>query len=246
MGLKRISGPVVVLAAWIMALAWLLKDDRYHLFLNPKSGFLIFISLGVSLAFLVSLLMSDRPVFPETGHLVRGMILMLPILFMVAAEDQTLGSFALSKRMMAPVQDTGNRHSVSADTEVFETIRMESVADSTQQLTTELSMTELVRNWYRYNGRQIRVEGLYSGAIEGHDQLSAVFRYFITCCVADALPVGVFLEKPAGLDLKDNDWVRVTGRVHMKQLDGYDIMFMGAPSVEKADPPSTASAYIFD
>jgi putative membrane protein len=257
MGLKRISGPVVVMGAWIMALAWLVHDDQYQMFLNPKFGFLIYISLGVSLAFLVSLLASDRPVVPETGHLVKGLILMLPIVFMGAAGDQTLGSFALSKRMLSPVQDTGTGRSVPADPKVPETIlpdaiSTESVTDSTRQadtvqpLTAEISMAELVRNWYRYNGRHIRVEGLFSKTIEGHDHLSAVFRYFITCCVADAMPVGVFLERPADPDLKDNDWLRVSGRVNMKQLDGYDIIFMEAPDVEKTDPPSKTSAYIFD
>ncbi len=248
MGLKRISGPMVVLAAWIMALAWLLNGDRYHLFLNPKFGFLIYISLGVSLAFLVSLLMSDRPVFPETGHLVRGMILLLPILFMGAAGDQTLGGFALSKRMMAPVQDAEPGGSVSPDGILPGEISGESArpVDSARHQIPEISMAELVRNWHLYNGRHVCVEGLFSPTIEGYDHLSAVFRYFVVCCMADALPVGVFMKRPGNPDLKDNDWVRITGRVVMNRLDGFDILFMETPAVEKADPPAKTSAYIFD
>jgi uncharacterized repeat protein (TIGR03943 family) len=237
---------VVVLAVWIMALAWLLHEDRYQLFLNPKFGFLIYISLGVSLAFLVSLLASDRPVFPETGHLVKGLILALPIVFMGAAGEQTLGSFALSKRMVSPVQKTGPSHSVPPDSILPGATPEESVADPAQQQIAEISMGDLVRNWHRYNGRYIRVEGLFSPTIEDYEHLSAVFRYFIVCCVADALPVGVFMERPGDLDLKANDWVRISGRVVMKQLDGYDIFFMETPAVEKTDPPSTTSAYIFE
>jgi putative membrane protein len=252
MVLTRISGPVVVLAAWIMALSWLLHDDRYQLFLNPKFGFLVYISLGVSLVFCISLLASRRPRFPETGHLVKGMILMLPILFMGAAGSHTLGSFALSKRMLTPLQNHDTRESVSPDSILGGPNASGPVADPAgpaggdRQQAEEISMAELVRNWPHYNGRHIRVEGLFSPAIEDHDHLSAVFRYFIVCCVADAMPVGVFLEKPQGSDLKENDWVRISGRVVLGQLEGYDIIFMETPAIEKTDPPSKTAAYIFD
>jgi uncharacterized repeat protein (TIGR03943 family) len=206
----------------------------------------------VSLAFLVSLVMSDRPVFPETGHLVRGMILLLPILFMGAAEDQTLGSFALSKRKIAPIQDTGPGGSISTDAILPGRIPEEASAgparavDSARHPAPEISMVELVRNWPLYNGRHICVEGLFSDTVGEHDHLSAVFRYFVVCCMADALPVGVFMERPEHPDLKDNDWVRITGQVVMNRLDGFDILFMETAVVEKTDPPAKTSAYIFD
>ncbi len=238
MAVKRISGPLVVLVFWIGALGWLLYEDQYQLFLAPGFGFLIYISLGVCAVFCISLLAEP----PGSGKdpLIKGMILLLPIVFMGAAGDDTLGSFALSKR---PVATMVHKES---DTRPVQGLEAKTAREPGKDETQEISIAWLVRNWDRYNGRQIRVEGLFSKTIEGHDHLAAVFRYFITCCVADAMPVGVFLASPPDIDIADNEWVRITGRVIMKQLDGYDIIFMETPKIEKTDKPAKNAAYIFN
>ncbi|HKK99929.1 MAG TPA: TIGR03943 family protein [Desulfotignum sp.] len=238
MAVKRISGPLVVMVFWIGALAWLVHDDQYQLFLAPRFGFLIYISLGACAVFCISLL--AEPPGSGKDQLIKGMILLLPIVFMGAAGDNTLGSFALSKRPVATMVQKGS------DTSPAQGLDVKTARDPDKDKTQEISIARLVRNWDRYNGRQIRVEGLFSKTIEGQDHLAAVFRYFITCCVADAMPVGVFLVSPADIDLADNDWVRITGRVIMKQLDGYDIIFMETPEIEKTEQPAKNAAYIYD
>ncbi|MCA1794928.1 MAG: TIGR03943 family protein [Desulfobacteraceae bacterium] len=240
MVVKRISGPLVVLVFWIGALAWLLLDDQYQLFLAPRFGFLIYISLGACAVFCISLL--AEPPGSGKDQLIKGMILLLPIVFMGAAGDSTLGSFALSKRSLTVAQKNSETGPVLGPVS-------EKGGEQDQDAIREISLAHLVRNWDKYNGRHIRVEGLFSKTIEGHDQLAAVFRYFITCCAADAMPVGVFLDSlpdTGDTDLKDNDWVRISGRVVMKQLDGYDIIFMETPKIEKTDKPAKNAAYIFD
>lgn len=238
MAVKRISGPLVVLAAWFIALAWLLREDRYQLFLAPEFGFLIYISLVVCAVFCISLL-AEPPVSGK-DQLIKGMILILPIVFMGGAGDNTLGSFALSKRPVATMVQK------NSDTPLARDLDAKTLSEPGKDDIQEISIARLVRNWDQYNGRHIRVEGLFSKTVEGHDHLAAVFRYFITCCVADAMPVGVFLASPEEMDLADNDWVRITGRVIMKQLDGYDIIFMETPGIEKTDQPAKNAAYIYD
>jgi putative membrane protein len=240
MAVKKISWPLVVLVFWIGALGWLVHDDQYQLFLAPGFGFLIYVSLGVCAVFCISLLVA-QPVLGK-DQLIKGMILLLPIVFMGTAGDNTLGSFALSKRPLAVVQKTSETGPVQRPDSQL-------TGEQGQDSIPEISLARLVRNWDQYNGRHIRVEGLFSKTIEGHDHLAAVFRYFITCCAADAMPVGVFLDRlldTEDTDFKDNDWVRISGRVIMKQLDGYDIIFMETPAIEKRQPPSKNAAYIFD
>ena len=43
--------------------------------------------------------------------------------------------------------------------------------------------------------------------------MAIVFRYFVTCCAADAQPIGLVIKKDNGLKIKNNDWVRITGVV---------------------------------
>jgi putative membrane protein len=43
-------------------------------------------------------------------------------------------------------------------------------------------------------------------------------RYFIFCCIADATPLGVVVESPAASQLKNDQWVSVSGVLQTRQL----------------------------
>lgn len=96
-----------------------------------------------------------------------------------------------------------------------------------------------------YEGQHISLEGLFSRTVVGHDELSAVFRYLITCCAADAMPVGVFTDRQDIEGITDDTWVRITGRVSKTRLDGFDILMIQEAVIEKRDRPSKDAAYIF-
>lgn len=238
MARRLISFPFLVMLAWTVFLGWLLKDSQYQLFLAPKFGFLIYLSFFLSIAYLLSL--GVKKIENRTDHFLKGMILILPILFSVLAGESTLGHFALSKRIIAPVQ-TGSTQPLEP-----EPPEASPTSGPKENGIPLVSISQLVRNWEAHNGKRISVEGLFSESVADHAELSAVFRYFITCCVADAMPVGVFLANPKEAGLKNDDWVRVSGTVRMDQLDGYDIILMEMESIEKRQMPSKNAAYLFD
>ena len=63
-----------------------------------------------------------------------------------------------------------------------------------------------------------------------------LYRYVITCCVADATPVSVVL---AGVDintLRDEQWYRVRGRSHFV-AEGLDAPFVTSDSLEPIEEP---------
>jgi putative membrane protein len=49
-----------------------------------------------------------------------------------------------------------------------------------------------------------------------------VMRYMITCCAADATPVGVAVEMKEAAKYKDNTWVTITGLMNEKRIEGAD------------------------
>lgn len=235
-----ISLPFLVMAAWTAVLAWLLYDLNYQLFLSPKFGFLVYISMALCLLFALSLTTLGRNANTHKpgDQLIKGLILLLPVLFIFSAGENTLGNFALSKRAITPLRTNTSQEAPplpEATTPGAETGEFPLV-----------SISQLVRNWDGYNGKSISVEGLFSETIMDHEELSAVFRYFINCCVADAMPVGVFMSRKEDAGLKNDDWVRISGSVRMDQLDGYDIIFMEVAAVEKRKKPSKNAAYIFE
>jgi len=227
---------ILMFVAWAAGLGYLIYDSNYGLFLKPEFGPLIWISLGITLVFIISLIPLISSGVSQHQILIKGIILILPLGFILSSGDQTLGSYALSKRTMAGPAQVLDRGPEAGSSENMKPTNSEET----------ISISTLVRNFNQFNGKKVQVEGLFSQTVQNHDELSAVFRYFITCCAADAQPVGVFLNRPDKEGLKDDDWVSVRGKVEMKSLDGFQIIFMDAENIKKVSKPNKNAAYIFD
>ncbi|WDP91513.1 MAG: hypothetical protein HUN04_18135 [Desulfobacter sp.] len=225
------------MAAWAVTLGILIYDDNYQFFLAPKFEFLIVAGLVLSLIFAISLASTD--INKDGDHIIKGLTLILPILFICSAGDSTLGNFALSKRTIKPLETTASDMQASGPSA---SAKSPEVADHDIPL---VSISNLIRKWENYDGRRIQVEGLFANTVSGNESLSAVFRYFITCCAADAMPVGVFMVGQGDAGIKDNDWVIAGGRVQHRKIDGYDVIFMEVEGLEKKKKPSKNAAYIF-
>ncbi|MFH2057979.1 MAG: TIGR03943 family protein [Pseudomonadota bacterium] len=226
------SMPLAVMGAWIIAFGFLIYNNRYYLFLKPQFGILIYFSLFICSIFAVSFL------FSETKHhiqdsMIKGMITLLPIAFIFAAGDNTLGSYALSKRTMAAPQKTTQ---MSAP---------EAIKKKTSE-TLDMSISRLTQEWDTVKGSKVSIEGLFYEPVGKNKDMAIVFRYLITCCAADGRPMGLVIKKDNIQQIKNNDWVRVTGVVHEKKMDGSSVIFMELEHIEKTDMPSKSAAYFYN
>ncbi len=254
---RIITLPCLVMAAWTLTLSWLIADDRFTHFLAPK--FQILVYAGATLSFLFTIGASLLPPQNSRNQMIRGLILILPILFILSAGDATLGSFAMEKRGISSGQSLASKSEPRMPQPPVQQETVASVpaeygatsppaaaqAPGTEGIPT-IEISDLIQNWDRYDGKKVRIEGIFSRTVVGHDELSAVFRYLITCCVADALPVGVFLDRATVEGATGDDWVRASGKVSKVQLDGYSVIFMAQASVEKREKPSKNAAYFFN
>ena len=232
---------ILSLAAWAAVLAYLIFDQNFALFLKPGFQGLVYLSLVISLGFTGSLVLVPAT-SPKWGidRMIKAGILILPIIFIIAAGEATLGEYALTKRpMVAPkAQDPPPAEEGSKEKRAG--------TDSEPEKSGTTSISSLVLDFTRFDGKSVSIEGLYARNVAGNENLSAVFRYFVTCCAADAQPVGVFITHNPDLALQDNDWVRATGRVRQDRLDGYDIIFMDIQALEPAEKPGKSAAYIYN
>ena len=229
---KFLSMPLMVMALWIIALIFLIKDDQYTLFLKPEFGILLYISLLICCLFAASLLIS------KTNHhvqdsMVKGMITLLPILFILSAGDNTLGSYALSKRTLVAPQQSDPRPGPG-------TIKEKGTE------TINISIFSLTKEWEKYKGSKVSIEGLFHEPVGNDKDMAIVFRYFVTCCAADAMPVGVVIKREKIQQMKNNDWVRVTGVVREETMDGLSVIFMELEQIEKTTMPSKSAIYIYN
>lgn len=242
MGRQLISLPFLVMAAWSCTLVWLSYEHQYQLFLAPKFSFLVYTGLFLSLIYTVRIYAARF----RTGkdQTIKGIILFLPVLFIISTGDNTLGNFALSKRSMAPLV-TESSPGKTSDPAVSEPLP----DPLPERLPNELpliSISELLKDWESYKGKRISVEGLFTKSVSDQDdKLSAVYRYLVNCCAADAMPVGVITRLETDIDLKDEDWVRISGKVYVDKLDAYDVIYMALEHIEKKEKPSKSAPYIY-
>ena len=76
-----------------------------------------------------------------------------------------------------------------------------------------------------YAGKQVDITGIVlrnpATMPPGHIM---VMRYQVTCCIADARPVGLIVRDTSHGALKDNQWVRVTGTMSSVGYQGQKIV----------------------
>jgi putative membrane protein len=93
------------------------------------------------------------------------------------------------------------------------------------------------------SGEQADVTGFVYHDIRLDEGQFMVARFSLTCCVADAVAVGLVVDWPESADLPDNQWVRVHGTMSVSQLDGKVAPLIHAESVEQVLAPE--QPYLF-
>ena len=72
-----------------------------------------------------------------------------------------------------------------------------------------------------YKGKPVRVSGMVLHASASVPAgYVMVMRYLVTCCIADARPVGVIVKDTSHGALRDNQWVTVTGTMDAAKEGG--------------------------
>ncbi|MBL6995977.1 TIGR03943 family putative permease subunit [Desulfobacula sp.] len=224
----------IVMLIWIGTFIYLILDDNYTLFIKPEFGFLIYAGLFICSAFFISGML-NRPGRLKTSDIMNGLIILMPVVFIFLSGSQTLNSYALTKRtLMSPNLDSIENKSVLDE------------ADSQKAgEPIKVTLSQLLRNWPSYSGKQISIQGLLHQSLEDNDDYSLVFKYLISCCAADAIPVGIFIDKERTIGFSDDDWVKVTGVVSLDKMDGNNVVIMSLDSIEKVEKPSKNAAYLF-
>src|SRR5271157_1372231 len=94
-----------------------------------------------------------------------------------------------------------------------------------------------------FQNQQADVTGfVYHDVSLGKNQF-LVSRFVVTCCVADAIALGMVVDWPGGDKMPDNIWVEVQGPVYVAELGGQKLPGITAQSVKTIQTPD--QPYIF-
>jgi uncharacterized repeat protein (TIGR03943 family) len=220
---------LLVLSAWTGCFAWLWASGEVVRYLGPRTEWVVpagTIGLGLATVGYAYATRADIDAGrPPRREVLGALGLLLPIFTAALVANASLGSLAASKKLTARGVDVAalaRLDSRKARDVSFLDLR---AAGEDQSFAREHDIRP---------GRRVRLLGFVSKAGPPRRPFE-LSRFYITCCVADALPVAVTVVPGPGLAPAEHtdEWLAVTGKVERRK-DRYAVR---ADRVEKVPQP---------
>lgn len=224
---------LMVMIAWAVFFVWLFAVDQPTLarLLHPRLWWLV-VSGAIVLTFFfgVSLprLTAPHPVSGLRWRWPTYLVLLVPLCYVglmrsARFDSQTFRDRSAPIDISAPAQAVLPDHPGSAD-------------DSTP---VEAPFSRIVLDPQQYAGRKVEVLCQTFNDQRLPDNNLICYRFRITCCAADALPIFVLVAQQPGHPVPDNDaWMRVQGILSVHQTNGLSLPFIQASSMAAEKEPS--------
>jgi uncharacterized repeat protein (TIGR03943 family) len=226
--------PAVLWLIWIGVFLWLLYGGRYRAFLQPKFWPLPVIGLLVFGLFL-AVFVHQYWRHPSGGRRRRRWldigVLVVPAIYVYVVYGHSLGADALASRA------TGTVFSLEDYAERYPEPRYEPGR--------EVLLSTLTMKPTAFIGKSITVEGGVYRDQNVPESYFLMYRFFIFCCAADAIPLWVVVHSPRSGLLETETWVRVTGRFSLETINNNTVPMLRADALEKIPPPPPELRYLY-
>lgn len=238
--------PALLFIAWAIINFWLFFSGQYLTYLQPKFRLLILFSAIVFVLFAVCLLAGkNHSPHHQVGILLPGLILLLPIFFMFGSVNKSLGSNAYSKRVLNADADQAeglqdNRISIE---ELHPAPQFDPKIASYHYM--PVSISKLLRQSPQYNRFPVEIKGRIYTRTDIAWAKAVIYRFYITCCVADAQTVGVFINDMGDKQFENDTWVEVKGVYHVKKINNKYKGFIAPHSIESIAEPPVDQQYLY-
>jgi uncharacterized repeat protein (TIGR03943 family) len=214
----------LALIVWAAVFAWLWITGESVRYLGPRTQWVIPVgAIGLTLVAVGYLVATraDAParLSPREALGLAGLV--LPVLATAVLANAQLGALAASNKLSSRGIDSAALARLAARDPKHVGFLQLNAAGRDEGLTRELGLRE---------GRSIELSGFVSHA----GTVFTLSRFYITCCVADAVPIGVRVSagKP-GARLKRDDWIDVTGVL----ARGHREWIVNALTIRHVKPP---------
>ncbi|MEA2361797.1 MAG: hypothetical protein QOD71_942 [Thermoleophilaceae bacterium] len=225
MRLDRRSIRALALVAWAGVFAWLWLSGESVRYLGPRTQWVVPVgAIGLTLA-AAGYLLTTRADTPTRLGVREGLGLVglvLPVLAAAMLANAQLGALAASNKLSSRgIDSSALARLASRDAKHVGFLQL-NAAGRDDGLTRELGLAE---------GRSVELTGFVSKT----GRPFTLSRFYITCCVADAVPIGVrVLPRKTGGNLDRDDWISVTGVL----TRGHREWIVKALQIRHVKPPS--------
>jgi uncharacterized repeat protein (TIGR03943 family) len=220
---------MLVLACWAGFLAWLWLTGETLRYLGPRTQWLVpfgAVMLGVAaLAYARSTAPARSR--PSAGETVGLAALLLPIVAGMLLVNTQLGALAASKKLTARGIDASALAELASRNAAQLSFLQVNVAGHNGRFAGENGIEP---------GRRVRLVGFVLHTPRRQDEAFELARFYITCCVADALPLGVTVEPadPHRAGFSRDDWLSVKGEL----VRSHGELRLRAAQIEKVEAPA--------
>jgi putative membrane protein len=192
----------VAMIAWAALFAWLWVSGESVRYLGPRTQWVVPVgAIGLTLA-AIAYLLSTREAASTRIRTREGLglaALVLPVLAAAVLAHAQLGALAASNKLSSRgIDSAALARLASRDAKQIDFLQL-NAAGRHEELSSELGLAP---------GRSVELTGFVSDT----GSTFTLSRFYITCCVADAVPVGVQVAGGRrARELDRDDWVDVTG-----------------------------------
>jgi uncharacterized repeat protein (TIGR03943 family) len=199
---------IVVLASWSAFLTWLWLSGQVLRYLGPRTSWVVtFGAIALTMATIVYAITSTRSSQAErpvaVGQALASLAMLTPILMAMMLSGSSLGALAAANKLSARGVDLASlAESLSSGDSEVSFLQIRAASDS----------SETAASLGIETGQQISLTGLVMEPNRAPTAPFGLGRFYITCCVADALPisVSVYPTLVKGRYPKD-EWLEVKG-----------------------------------
>ncbi len=230
---------LLVVALWAMVFTALVAGNRFTLFLLPSFKPFLLLAVG----FLAAGFIAKFALGHSHGHdvtlgatWIRTLILLLPLFYLSNSYGESLGSHAFNKRRSFEIPG------VILNGALDRSAGLDNKEHDGKVLACDL--LQIAWNSVHWIGRKVRTTGQVTWddkVPEGH---FVVFRFVITCCVADSQPVAFLIRWEKQQGLKEDAWVELTGTIEAGEVAGRQTIVIRADSDKMIQQPE--EIYIFN
>lgn len=250
--LKRLLHPALF-AAWALFLTCLLASGQYTTFLRPEFGLLLALALFIAIGFMIAAIRCSNAKEIDISSILRVIALLIPIWYSIAIPGGMLGSQAFKKRFIGklnrtawtPKQDLNSFQQTEDQSDIPpRSVKSKSPLNLKPYTPTILDIYNHPENFI---GKRVVVTGMIlrdeqlKSDFEGRD--TVLYRFLVTCCAADALPLPIVLDTVQAGPFTNDQWVKADGSFELRQINGESVPMILAPRISLIDTPDMA--YLF-
>jgi uncharacterized repeat protein (TIGR03943 family) len=242
-----------VFAIWMLFLIYLLVSMRYVAFLRPEFGILLAIAHLIAMGFMLAAMIRTRKTGMNEPAVLRALVLLIPVLYTIVMPDSMLSSQAFKKRFIGTNNGAISRQEQSTpisqepENNLNPASPSGEIEGTLKETPLELTILDIFRNPNLFKGKRVTVTGmfLFDEQLKPHfgDRDTAVYRFLINCCAADALPLAIALDLDEAVDFSNDQWVQVNGIFDLQQINGKPVPLFSKPLIKLVEAP--AVPYLF-